>query len=222
MPPLDMTTKPTTETKSSEVSKFHLELNMTKEQVKTAETICAGALGVVAIAACGPVGSKVKELIERVGPVVVDGADGLWADTLRLTKAAPKTNFYQLKNGLQVKLVPNLEASSSQADLISISQLDKEQRLLTEVKIFRNGSRIVNEPWRSKVFHDEAGKGMWVDYLDGSPAQSFKNEHMTILNKKMFKTLENSFLTGSTKPIESPDLLKRASYYSANPNAKPL
>jgi hypothetical protein len=128
---------------------------------------------------------------------------------LRLTNSAPKQNFYQLKNGLELQFSHNAKVYGKISDIISVAHpLDGEAHLL------RNGSRIVAR-YDIPNFYDEAGKGLHMSLPSREmPSMLFQNQELTPINKKAFRTIENCFLTGSAKSLENiPDLFERVSKF---------
>jgi hypothetical protein len=98
---------------------------------------------------------------------------------------------------------------ASAPDIISVSHpLDGEAHLL------RDGSRIVAR-YDTPNFYDEAGKGLHMSLPSREmPSMLFQNQELTPINKKAFRTIENCFLTGSTKPLERiPNLFERVSKF---------
>ena len=194
------------QTNASDAShKFHLELSITDTQIRNIE--CAvGAVGAVALGVIALRTGKLA-LLEKSVPQIEAAANSFRADLSGLAKA-PKQNYYKLKDGLELQFSPNAKVYGKITDLISVSHpIDGEAHLL------RDGSRIVQR-YDFPNFYDEAGKGIRIRLPGEKRAIVFQNHDQTPLNKKAFGTIENCFLTGSTKPLESiPDLFERVSKF---------
>lgn len=147
-------------------------------------------------------------LLEKSVPEIETAANSFKADLFGLAKAAPKQNYYKLQDGLELQFSPNTRVYGKITDLISVSHpIDGEAHLL------RDGSRIVQR-YDFPNFYDEAGKGIRVRLPGEKRAIVFQNHDLTPINKKTFGTIENCFLTGSTKPLDSiPDLFEQVSKF---------
>jgi hypothetical protein len=186
--------------------KFHLELSITDTQIRNIE--CAvGAVGAVALGVIALRTGKLA-LLEKSIPEIESAANSFRADLSGLAKVAPKQNYYKLKDGLELQFSPNSKVYGKITDIISVSHpIDGEAHLL------RDGSRIVQR-YDFPNFYDEAGKGIRIRLPGEGRAVVFQNHDLTPVNKKTFGTIENCFLTGSTKPIENiPDLFERVSKF---------
>jgi hypothetical protein len=147
---------------------------------------------------------KLAPIAEKFLPALEDGITAVWGDTLRMVKAPPKSNFYQLKNGLEIQLDRDVTVFGKKTDMISLVH-----PVSGEAQLLKDGSRIVLRPGVGN-FYDEAGKGIHMAFPSADrPTVWFNNEELTPVNKKAFRSLENSFLTGSEKPLRVPDLFDR-------------
>ena len=198
---------PIEQTKAPDGShKFHLELSVTDTQIRNAE-YAAGAVGAVVL---GVVALRIGKLalLEKSVPEIETAANSFRGDLFGLAKAAPKQNYYKLQDGLELQYSPNAKVYGKTTDIISVSHpIDGEAHLL------RDGSRVVQR-YDFPNFYDEAGKGIRIRLPGEKRAILFQNHDQTPLNKKAFGTIENCFLIGSTKPLESiPDLFERVSKF---------
>jgi hypothetical protein len=199
--------QPIEQTKAPDGShKFHLELSVTDTQIRNAE-YAAGAVGAVVL---GVVALRMGKLalLEKSIPEIEAAANSFRADLSGLAKVAPKQNYYKLKDGLELQFSPNSKVYGKITDIISVSHpIDGEAHLL------RDGSRIVQR-YDFPNFYDEAGKGIRIKLPGEKRAIVFQNHDLTPVNKKTFGTIENCFLTGSTKPLERiPDLFEQVSKF---------
>ncbi len=182
-------------------NKFHLELSITDKQLKQAEyalgtAFCAAAVGVIAVK------TGKLALIEKVLPELESSINAGYANILRRSGAAPKLNYYELRNGLQVTYSRNAIVENKIQDLVSLAHpLDGEAHLL------RDGSRRVMSSggqFGDQFFHDHAGK--YIEAAFPSREQPLvwyrSNPAQTTLSKKAFCKIEDSFQTGYTKPVE--------------------
>jgi hypothetical protein len=193
------------QTKPQDAShKFQLEFSITDSQIRRAEY----ALGTVGALALGVVAFRTGKLalLEKSLPEIETAAASFRADLLGLAKTAPKQTYYKLKDGLELQFSPNAKVYGKITDLISVTHpLDGEAHLL------RDGSRVVSR-YNFPNFYDEAGKGIRFQFPGEKHAIVFQNHDLTPINKKAFGTIENCFLTGSTKSLENiPDLFERVS-----------
>ena len=114
--------------------------------------------------------------------------------------------------------VPSLETAvnSVRVDFLRLTNSEPKQnfyQLRNGLELLlRDGSRIVAK-YGVPSFYDEAGKGLHVSlHSREMPSMLFQNQELTPINKKAFRTIENCFLTGSTKSLERiPNLCEQVS-----------
>lgn len=182
-------------------NKFHLELSITDKQVKQAEyalgaVLCAATVGVIA-AKTGRFA-----LLERVLPEVESSLNAGYATVLRRCGAAPKLNYYELRNGLQMSYSRNAMVDRKVADIISIAHPEDG-----EAHLLRDGSRRVMSSggkFGDQFFHDHAGKYIEASFPSREqPLVWYRSDPaQTVFSKKAFAKIEDSFQTGYTKPVE--------------------
>ncbi|HEY9753603.1 MAG TPA: hypothetical protein V6C97_00425 [Oculatellaceae cyanobacterium] len=182
--------------------KFHLELSITDQQVKQAEyalgaTLCAVTVGVIAVK------TGQLALIERALPEVESALNAGCANVLRRCGAAPRLNFYQLKNGLELSLSKNSTVAKTPTELITGDLISVTHPIEGEANLLKDGSRLVL-PARASNFYDWAGKGIEVAFPSRKmPTVWFQTDPVrTAIAKKAFSTIDDSFMTGYTKPVE--------------------
>jgi hypothetical protein len=185
--------------------KFHLEFSDT--QIRNAEYAAGAAVGAAALGVIALRTGKLA-LLEESMPSLETAVNSIRADFLRLTNSAPKQNFYQLKNGLELQFSHNAKVYGKINDIISVSHT------LGEAHLLRDGSRIVAK-YGIPNFYDEAGKGLHMSLPSREmPSMLFQNQELTPINKKAFRMIENCFLTGSTKSLERmPNLFEQVSKF---------
>ncbi|HEY9680646.1 MAG TPA: hypothetical protein V6C86_03550 [Oculatellaceae cyanobacterium] len=182
--------------------KFHLELSLTDKQVKQAEyavgaALCAVTVGVIAV--------KTGQLavLEKALPEIESAANAGCASVLRRFGAAPRLNYYQLKNGLELSLSKNTSVAMSPTETITADMISVTHPLEGEANLLKDGTRFVLRAQASN-FYDWAGKGIEVAF----PSRQlrtvwFQNDpERTAIAKKAFNQIGDSFMTGYTKPVE--------------------
>ncbi|HEY9680663.1 MAG TPA: hypothetical protein V6C86_03635 [Oculatellaceae cyanobacterium] len=183
--------------------KFHLELSLTDKQVKQAEcavgaALCAVTVGVIA-AKTGQLAALEKALLE-----IESAANAGCASVLRRFGTAPRLNYYQLKNGLELSLSKNTSVAMSPTETITADMISVSHPLEGEANLLKNGTRFVIRTQASN-FYDWAGNGKGIEVAFPSRELRtvwFQNDPVrTAIAKRAFSKIDDSFMTGYTKPI---------------------
>lgn len=182
--------------------KFHLEFSVTDKQLKQTEYALEAALCAVAV---GVVAAKTGQLaiIERALPELESSLNAGYANILRRCGAAPKLNYYQLKDGLELSLSKNSTVAKSATELITGDLISVAHPIEGEANLLKDGSRLVLRT-RASNFYDWAGKHIEVAFPSREmPTVWFQTDPIrTAIAKKAFSTIDDSFMTGYTKPVE--------------------
>ncbi|HEY9758825.1 MAG TPA: hypothetical protein V6C97_26895 [Oculatellaceae cyanobacterium] len=186
----------------NETHKFHLELSITDKQIKQAEyalgaALCAATIGVIAV--------KTGQLatLEKALPELESSLNAGYANILRRCGTAPKLNYYQLRNGLELSLSKNSTVAKSPTELITGDLISVTHPIEGEANLLKDGSRLVLRA-RASNFYDWAGKGLEMAFPSREmPTVWFQTDPMrTAIAKKAFSTIDDSFMTGYTKSVE--------------------
>lgn len=184
---------------------FRIELSITPDQLQKAEyagaVLGASVLGLVALRTGKPM------LMEKVLPEIEEVFVSAKGELMRFTGQAPKLNYYQLKNGVELTLSKGAKVDGRPVDLISV------ENGLGETHLMADGSRRVIR-YGVETFHDDTGHGIKVSFpSDTLPDVPFMNEKaLTNLSKQTYRKLENCFLTGNMHPANRiPNLYERVS-----------
>ena len=92
--------------------KLHLEFSITDTQIRNVE-YAAGSVGAVVLGVAALRIGKLA-LLEKSVPEIETAVNCFRADLLGLAKAAPKQNYYKLKDGLELQFSPNAKVYGSQ------------------------------------------------------------------------------------------------------------
>lgn len=180
--------------------KFHLEFSLTDKQIKQAECAVGGALCAVAV---GVIAAKTGQLaaFERTLPEIESAVNAGCANVLRRCGAAPRLNYYQLKNGLEFSLSKKTTVAKSATELIKCDLISVTHPF-GETHLAADGSRFVLRAGASN-FYDWANRGIEVAFPSTELLSVwFKNDpEKTEIAKKAFSMINDSFMTGYTRPV---------------------
>jgi len=203
---INSTTEPT--------NKFHIELHLTQKELQEIEA-ASTALAVTALAAYELKSGKLSSLAFRIAPLVEDTGMSLWAASIKAAKLAPKTNYFDLKNGLEVTFDRNVSLFSKTTDMVSIVD-----HLGNEAHLYASGSRTVvrataGSRFIPTEFYDQAGVGIHVPVNHSElPSVVFENSQISPKNLQLYKKVSNAFWTGNKRPLDRmPNLLDQASNF---------
>lgn len=197
---LEQLSQSTPKHEQSTGSKFHLELSLNDKQIKETEyslgaALCAATIGVIAVK------TGKFALAEKVFPELESAVNACYAGVLRKCGAAPRLNYYELKNGLEMSYSPNGVVNRKVEDIVSIAH-----PLNGEAHLLRDGGRMVlssGGEFGEQFFNDN---GKLIEASFPSRKQPLvwyqSNPVQTALSKKAFSKIEDSFFTGYTKPVE--------------------
>ncbi len=173
------------------------EMQLKEEQLKAVEYAAVGFMLLETSIIAGRTGAWQKMAAE-LAPVLEKSTTGAWTSALRLAKAAPKTTMLTMEDGVELQLSKDTTFFGRKQDLISVVH-----PTAGEAHLLRDGGRLISKAGVANLW-DEPGIGLHVTFIKQDPKGApflLDNHKLTPVNKKAFRTLEDCFLTGSTKTL---------------------
>jgi hypothetical protein len=217
-------------TKADASHGFHLDISLTQDQIQKVEIAAAIAAGATCALVLAPRAKVIAAAIKESVPVIEDAANACLANAIKLTRAEPKFVHLQLKDGTECTIVKEVPYFNRRNDSITLAYGDtdishRDPKFYDRLILNRYGERTFikfgkpnDEP---KQFFGIPGVGIHMhpplspDYIKvpegvGLPENIMMRQGLISVLRSdrnsripaLYKTAENCFWTGYTRPLE--------------------